>query len=510
MVTAVGRWSGHLSRRPDGGHDPAALTKDDVASFLVALRVLVNQARLSAYMHNKTVGFLRQFLRDCRDLELDEHGGPLRGLTRSVTVAREEIPPMPVTKPDDEIGLAIPDAVLAQLLDEANLALLAPDARRRFLIGLEVGRRPSELCSLALDCVAYDQRVNQDTGVAEMVPVLVHDMAKVGKLRCRLPIHTHTAELVHDQQAAVRALFPLTPEPELVLFPGLQRHKDGRRPIGANTWASELRAWADQLVLFEGWLDAEGGVHLQHDAGGEPIGFDAGRIFPYALRHTYAQRHVDAGTPVEVLRDLMRHDKLDTTSGYYRITTERKRDAIKRVLPLQLSASGGHLAIVDEIGSGDIGRYALSQIAVPMGSCSEPSNVRAQGKACDFRYKCFGCAHFRTDPSYLPELRAYMTKLLAARERLAAAVPALAEWARLEVVPSDDEIEIVSRLVSACEDALGRLDTDDRGAVEEAIGLLRRGRIDLETTFPVEFRGLVTQPAPILFPTVETQRHGAR
>lgn len=417
---------------------------------------------------------------------------------------------MPVTRPDDEAGDAIPDAVLAQLLDEANLAMLAPDARRRFLIGLEVGRRPSELCRLALDCLAHDQRANQDTGVAEMVPVLVHDMAKVGKLRCRLPIHTHTAELIRDQQAAVRALFPDTPEPELVLFPGLQRHKGGRRPIGANTWASELRAWADQLVLFEGWLDAQGGVHLQRDASGEPIGFDTARIFPYALRHTYAQRHVDAGTPVDVLKDLMGHDKLDTTSGYYRITTERKRDAIKRVLPLQVAASGARLLIVDEISASDLGRYALSQIAVPMGSCSEPSNVRAQGKACDFRYKCFRCAHFRTDPSYLPELRAYLTKLLAARERLAAAVPALAEWARREAVPSDDEIETVSRLISACQDALGGLDTHDRGAVEEAIGLLRKGRADLEATFPVEFRGLVTQPAPVLFPTVEAQRHGAR
>lgn len=51
-----------------------------------------------------------------------------------------------------------------------------------------------------------------------------------------------------------------------------------------------------------------------------------------------------------------------------------------------------------------------------MGSCVEPSNVRARGGACDFRYRCFGCTHSRTDPSYLPELRAYLSRLLATRQ----------------------------------------------------------------------------------------------
>jgi integrase len=510
VVTAVGRWSAYLARRPDGGHHPAALTKNDIASLLAGLRVSVNQGTLSAYMHTKTVGFLRQFLRGCRDLELDRYGGPLAGLARSVLVARDEIPPLPDTNPDDEIGDAIPDAVLAQLLDHTNLAILRPDARRRFLIGLEVGRRPSELCRLRFDCLAYDQRLNQSTGATEAVPVLVYDMAKVNASGCRLPIHAHTARLIADQQAAVRARFPDTPQSELVLFPALQRHQNGRRPISANTWASELRAWVDRLELFEGWLDTEGGLHLQLDATGKRVAFNPARIVPYALRHTYAQRHINAGTPVEVLKDLMGHDKMDTTSGYYRITSHRKRDAIGRVLPLQVNASGARLGIVDRVGPSDLSRYALSQIAVPMGNCIEPSNVRAQGRACNFRYKCFGCAHFRTDPSYLTELRAHLTKLLAGRERLAAAVPDLAEWARHEAAPSDDEIDTVRRLVSACEDTLGKLGPDDRRGIEQAIQVLRQHRAALDTAVPVQLRGLVPQPSPTLFPAIETEAAQAR
>jgi len=260
-----------------------------------------------------------------------------------------------------------------------------------------------------------------------------------------------------------------------------------------------------QLELFEGWLDGDGGLHLLRDSSASPVRFGPARVFPYALRHTYAQRHVNAGTPVEVLKELMGHEKLDTTSGYYRISAERKRSAVKRVMPLQVTVSGARLRLVDDVSASDLSTYALSQVAVPMGSCVEPSNVRARGGACDFRYRCFGCKHFRTDPSYLPELGAYLSKLLATRERLAAAVPQLADWARREAVPSEEEIDAVRRIIAACDDSIAQLDAEDRAAIEEAIEVLRTGRAVMETTFPVQFRGVVAQPTPVLFPTIAAQ-----
>ena len=45
--------------------------------------------------------------------------------------------------------------------------------------------------------------------------------------------------------------------------------------------------------------------------------YDKSRIVLYAYRHTYAQRHADAGVGIDVLRELMDHRKLDTTKGYY-------------------------------------------------------------------------------------------------------------------------------------------------------------------------------------------------
>ena len=370
VVAAVARWSTHLARRPDHGDDPALLSKQDITSFLAALRVLVAQGQLHPYTHARTVAFLRRFLRNCRDLGPDARGIPLAGLACDVAVTQDEVPLLPKRDADDEVGDAIPDAVVVQLLDEANLSLLSDDGRRRFQIGLEVGRRPGELCRLPFDCLAYDERIN-DAGGTQAKPVLKHDMAKVNVVGCRLPIHQHTADLIAEQQAAVRARFPDTPAGELVLFPAVQRPKAGRRPVSSAGWGRELQRWARRLQLFEGWLDPEGGLHFLRGPSGDPVPFDPARVFPYALRHTYAQRHVNAGTPVEVLKELMAHDCLNTTSAYYRISTERKRKAIKAVIPLQVTASGVRLALA-EASNSDLSRYSLSQVAVPMGAAWSP------------------------------------------------------------------------------------------------------------------------------------------
>lgn len=51
------------------------------------------------------------------------------------------------------------------------------------------------------------------------------------------------------------------------------------------------------------------------------IEFDKTRVVLDAYRQTYAQRHTDAGVPIDLLAELMDHRKLDTTSGYYNCAT---------------------------------------------------------------------------------------------------------------------------------------------------------------------------------------------
>ena len=161
-----------------------------------------------------------------------------------------------------------------------------------------------------------------------------------------------------------------------------------------------------------------------------------------------------------------------------------------------LTALGEAEALRDEIG----------QVAVPFGVCTEPVNVAAAGGSCPFRHRCLGCAYFRTDPSFQPELGAYLVQLLADRERIDAS-PALADWARRDAAPPEAEIDAARRLVRANDEALASLEEGEQAKVDSAIVTLRRERAALTTSFPVELRGLVRQASPELFPAIERDRH---
>jgi hypothetical protein len=213
---------------------------------------------------------------------------------------------------------------------------------------------------------------------------------------------------------------------------------------------------------------------MLHNADG--IEYDKSKIVLYAYRHSYAQRHADAGVPVEVLRELVSHRKLETTSGYYRVGETRRRDAVDRVTAMQFDRHGNRIwrqaqALMDS----EHARRAIGEVAVPFGVCAEPSNVKAGGGACPFRFRCAGCDHFRTDISYLPDLHAYLDDLLRTRERLLATTE-LDQWARTEAMPSEEEIRRIRRLIEQISHGLDTLEPEARQHLQQAVTLVRRHR----------------------------------
>ena len=77
--------------------------------------------------------------------------------------------------------------------------------------------------------------------------------------------------------------------------------------------ARGFKAWTSQIGVIDSDLPGPGGT---------PAPFDPSLITPYALRHSYAQRHADAGVPVDVLKELMDHASVTTTMGYYQKARE--------------------------------------------------------------------------------------------------------------------------------------------------------------------------------------------
>ena len=321
------------------------------------------------------------------------------------------------------------------------------------------GRRVGEVTSLRLKCLAVDEHGKD---------VLVYDNHKAGRMGRRLPLaDSALVAAVRDQQAWVRERFPTTPAGQLWLLPRPHKNVDGTNHLDTGLINAWMRTWVERVERIDaGPLDANG----------EPVPFDRSGIHPHAFRHTYAQNMADSGVPPSVLRDLMDHRSLSTTLGYYQVGDARKRAAMEVLARHTIDNRG--VARPVAVSALTPLREQLSWVAVPMGKCAEPTNVRAGGQACPIRYQCAGCPHFESDPSYLPELRAYAAELRKEREAMLAA--GAADWAVEHV---SRQLEVIVGHIGTHEAILERLTFAERTVIEEASTTLRKARQSVPVAF---------------------------
>jgi integrase len=368
VIHDLGPLSESLRRhRADRGADPTTLGRNDALALSNDLAHLEAAGRLSRFMRRRVLLDTDQFLRESRSIGLARAGRPMAGLPEDVVFPSHD---RVRAVADDEQGRALPQIVLDQLLDPAALDRLETtfDAGTRAMVELQalVGRRTAELCGLRWDCLRSEE-VLDDTGTVLPSPVLVHDMPKVAVRRFQLPIDRQAAEIIRAQQARGRQCYPDTSTSQLMLFPALARNPRGVKPFNRITFAERLRIWVHDLPRLVG------------PDGGD---YDRADITSYSFRHTYAQRHADAGTPIEVLAALMGHTKLSTTQGYYRVTHKRKRRAVDQLASLQLNRTGERARpALQRLLDSEHLRDAVGQVAVPFGICQEPTNVRTHGQS---------------------------------------------------------------------------------------------------------------------------------
>ncbi len=462
-VSAIVRLSESLRlQRADRGDVIGALGREDITAFCNRLAFLAGQGQISEHLRWTFARSARLVLARCRSIGLTREGQPLHGLPDDFTVLPEDIPDEPE---EETAGKDLPAEVMRVLTSHLDQLEAASGREVRVAVELlmDTGRRPDEIASLMLDCLENDP---------DGKPVLVYDNHKAHRNGRRLPIAAATAAAITAQQERTRARFPGTPDSQLRLIPAPARNPAGRRPM-SDDWVSAChRAWADGLpdVAVPTAVD-EGGRQVT-----KMLPFGKEKIIPRAYRHTYAQRHADAGVDVTVLQELMDHRHVFTTQGYYRVGAARRREAVDRVTAMQFDRHGNRVwRQAGALLASERQRRAVGEVAVPYGGCSEPSNVAADGQDCPLRFRCIGCGHFRTDISYLPDLEHYLADLLRHREKLRAAMDA-DEWARAEATPSDNEITRVRRLIERMKGDLDDLTADERGQIEDAVATVRRGR----------------------------------
>lgn len=499
-LRAVGHLSATLAARPDGGDDITALGRADLVDHLIRLNAMARSGAMSNNDHHRYYVFTRRFLQEVGALQLNRPGGPAEGLSPEFALRQSDtVKRIRTLREDDLAGEALPEVVVEQLLSPQALAYVetygsaGEQSRRLIQVVADVGRRPTEVVHLRWDCVTHEETVDE-LGEPHRTAVLIYDMPKTRWKGRRLPIHASTAEIIYEQQRYVRERFPNTPAADLVLWPAPFLNPEGRKPMSQGYLGKILTRWMEALPELYG---------PDIGADGQPVPFDRSRVVAYVFRHTFAQRHADAGTPVEVLKELMGHEVINSTQGYFQVSAKRKREAVQRVAPFQVNRDGIRTrpALTTLLPS-EHARESIGALSIPFGVCVEPTNVKSHGRSCSFRYQCLGCSHFRTDPSYLPELRTYLSRRLADLEKLRAGTDEVTAWAADAATPRDEEIEAARNLIRTCEQELQDMPAAERSQVDEAIRQMRRARGDLEEVLPPSATSRVRQPEPVLFPTI--------
>jgi integrase len=452
-INALTRLSTSLRlARDDHGNIPAQLTRHDIETFLNRLAFLDHRGDITTATRIRTCQHVKNLLTEFRHLGLTRPGRVAAGLPGDVALARRDIPAQPESP---EPGRDLPAEVIGQLTAQLTALedISSPELRLAVELLMDTGRRPEEICSLPLDCLTHD---------STNAPVLIYQNVKAHRPGRRLPITTTTAQLIRNQQTRVKTRYPATQTPQLALLPTGRVNPHGTRPISAVTLSSRHRDWVNSLPPL---LAADGAE------------FTKTRIVPYAYRHSFAQRHADAGVPIDVLRDLMDHTDLDVTRGYYRVGEDRRRAALDTVTALSFDRHGNRIwrdarTLLDS----ERARSAVGEIAVPYGNCTEPSNVQAGGGACPIRFRCAGCDHFQTTIAHLPDLQAHLDDLLRTRERLAATITGIDEWARADATPTEEEITRIRRLINRIKSDIAGLGEAQQTQIDDAVAVVRRHR----------------------------------
>ncbi|MBD8103976.1 tyrosine-type recombinase/integrase [Plantibacter sp. CFBP 8775] len=453
-----------LSLRRDGD-DPTTAKGRDIQKMLDLLNGLKqdNGEPYSGVQRSRYLTAIRRTLHYLRDAELMEVVPPSFTVTPDHAVRRS------YKLIDDEPGRALPYRVVAELsravgsmpeskgqtgalINGYQLTLLHKAALRALI---DTGRRPSEICSLKVGCVSRSVPAGGDGTVIDYT--LEYDNHKAGRERRKIPITRDTGEALLEWEK-VRQTLDLPSAFDKWLFPSPSA---GRIDADRHLTPGGLARAVDTLVASANRLDDD----VPDLANGGYLVYNA-KIEPYSFRHSYAQRHADAGVDPDTLRELMDHRSLMTTMGYYVVSAKRKRAAIAKLSPMSVDWHGKPAPMLSTAS------YEVGSVAVPWGNCTDPSNVKAGGHACPIRFRCSGCSMYRPDPSFLPGMLEHVTQLRATLSMIEIAGSA-APWV---LASMREEIAGYDEIIRAMKAQVATLPDDEREAVNEASVALRKVR----------------------------------
>ena len=223
---------------------------------------------------------------------------------------------------------------------------------------------------------------------------------------------------------------------------------------------------------------------------------DSARAVPYAYRHTYAQRHADAGVPIDVLAELLDHRRcrgpidvlaelldhrnLNVTRGYYRVGEDRRREAVDKVTALSF----------DRHGNRDLARRRArcwnprtpvtrsgrspSRTAAAQ---SHPTCRRAEAPARSGSAAPAATTSAPTSPTSLISPPTSTTCCAPGNAAPAAAINGVdTGFDRANAAPTQEEITRIRRLIGRIKGDMAQLPDSGRAEINKAVTVIRKHR----------------------------------
>lgn len=344
-----------LARLTTGLDDsPASLDRAALERYLAALAIAVGYPKTRSGDICVTAAFLRAI----------HQQGWAPALPATAVIHRGDHP----RQDGDPPPRNLPESVMAQLEDPANLARLT-DPRSRLLVEMLIrtGLRVSDACRLRLDCLVYDP---------QRAPYLHYRNHKMRR-EAMVPIDEQLAAMIEAQQREVHARYPSGD----VLFPRGSGNPDGRRPMPSSTFHAHLKQWLSDCRIS--------------DELGEST-----HVTAHRFRHTYASRLINSEVSQEVVRRLLDHTSHAMTARYARLADKTIREQWERAQKINIRGEPAELP--DDGPLSDAAwmkqNLARAKMALPNGYCGLPLQ-----KSCPHANACLTCPLFITTAEFLPE-----------------------------------------------------------------------------------------------------------
>ena len=151
-VSCLVRLSQALRMRPDRGEHPAALGRADMEAFMHRLAYLESAGQITGDARLRACREVRHVLTRARAIGLTRPGGPAVSLGEDFAIQLGDVPLQPEP---GESGRDLPPQIMRQLCAHLDL-LTTAEMRTAAELAIDTGRRPEEIATLALDCLARD------------------------------------------------------------------------------------------------------------------------------------------------------------------------------------------------------------------------------------------------------------------------------------------------------------------------------------------------------------------